>query len=181
VKITRPIVGLMLGLTIVQFAGLVSLWIVSFLLGDDPTDYPGEAILATEVALAVLSLIPSLWAQKLIDPIRDKESARQHRGLLISRFSWHYWQERWTTNAPYAPRWLGWLSSSLLLLILVLTLVGMIFLITGNNPVRTYGGGIRMITLSLSVSGIMTLPLVVSKWRELSQPAAIASTEMRSS
>jgi hypothetical protein len=180
-KVTRPVVGIMLGLAVVQFAGLVGLWIVSFRLGDDPTDYPVDAILVTEVALAVLSLITSRWAQKLIDPFRDKESARQHRGLLISCFSWHYWQERWTTNAPYAPRWLGWLSSSLLLLILVHVLVGTIFLVTGNNPVRTYGGGIRVITLSLSVSGIMTLPVVVSKWRELSQPAASASPEVGAS
>jgi hypothetical protein len=180
-KVTRPMMTILVVLTILQFALVVGLWIASLFLSYDSSDPVVDAVAVTQLFLLALSVITMLWAQKFIDVTMQKEITRQHGGLLRSRFSWRYWQEYWACNAPYAPRWLDWLSSGVLFSILIVALGVICLLLTGNNPIRTYGSSIRSFTLYSFLNGIMILPVVVSKWRELSQPAASVSPEVRPS
>jgi hypothetical protein len=182
-KLTRPIVGILLALVIMQFAVIAGLWIASFLPGDDPGNSVVDVVFFTQLALLVLCVFTFWWGDKMIDPERRKLLSQQYTGLRVfsGMFTTRYWNVYWSSKAPYAPRWLVLISTSLQVSILVFALVAIMLLFTDNNPMRAYGGGVRFMSLYPFLVSIQILPVVLSKWRELSQPAASPSPEVRPS
>jgi hypothetical protein len=183
-KLTRPIVGIMMALLISQFALNVGLWIVSYLVSNDSSSSIHKVIDIAELGAWLLTIILVLSVAAVLGNIEAeaKESARRHGGMVRALFSRGYWNERWELTAPYAPRWLAWVSLMVLIFMGLFAVVQLCLVLTGNVH-RPYGFGssIRRSTLGLFVLAGWTLPILYSKWRELSQPTPTASPEVRPS
>jgi hypothetical protein len=186
-KVTRLIVGIMLILLIVQAALTATLWAESFVFDyDTVSDQVVNIIFGAQLLQLLLSVIVFGGAQWLIKERaqllkQEMQAAMERRGGMLNLlFSPSYWNTRWNIQSPFAPRWLGWLSLTVTLCLMVLGITEFCLMLGGAFQ-PTSNSNMRLFTVVPIIWGLQSLIILLSKWRELSQPAASASPEVRPS
>jgi hypothetical protein len=178
VKITRPIVGILLALVIVQLCSAAILIIASFTVDEDSlVPFVFLQFFAFWVAMISNGTATSLTNQTAADA---KQLRKKYGGWRRALGSLNYWKEVASINSPYLPRWMGWLDIILNGSIILLVLVGGYLLLTGRFRPTTVSN-MRFYALLIVMWGVRSLPILVSKWRELSQPVTTTSPEVRPS
>jgi hypothetical protein len=186
VKITRPIVGILIAFVILQFAMVAGLWITSFVIDDALSSSGATIILTVQVSSLILAIAISSGSQWLSQQ-RMKEhdheleaSYRRSGGKLKAMLSPSHWEIRWRIEAPFALSWMNWIGVIAGLgFVLLATLVVCLRLWGTFQP--TYSSNLQLLTALPLIYGLQALPILYSKWRELSQPTATPSPEVRPS
>jgi hypothetical protein len=175
VKITRPIVGVLIALVVVQLCLAAILVIASFAVNEDSlVPFVFLQFFAFMVAMISNGTATSLTNHTAADA---KQLRKKYGGWRRALGSLNYWKVVASINSPYAPRWMGWLDIILNGSIILLVLVAGYLLLTGRFHPTTVSN-MRFYALLIVIWGVRSLPILVSKWRELSQPAASASPEV---
>jgi hypothetical protein len=108
-----------------------------------------------------------------------EESIQQHGGRLKALFSLAHLRKMALIDAPFAPRWMWWFSIIVPPVIAVMLMGIAIYGVIFTEPFQFRAFSVFPM-LSL-LWGSQSLAILYSKWRELSQPAATASPEVRPS
>jgi hypothetical protein len=180
VKITRPITGIMLELWIIQLVLSAGLFITSYSVDFDSPEGLKRIIFLSEMGALGVSFVVYLFTTQ-IQPknhAQYQELMKHHGGTLRALVSRDYWHDRLRLGTPYIPLWLHWASLSIALFIALLAVI--VFSLSLNNS-DTYGDQVKEAILFPLIFSAMTLPDLLSKWRELSQPTATTSPEMSQS
>jgi hypothetical protein len=178
VKITRPVVGMLL---LILLSGLMALLLlIALWIPDHPS---GTVVLITIVLeLTDLGLAGSiiLLAGSMNKPheAKFKQLRDKYGGWLRASINPEFWREARAITSPYAPRWMHWLAAGTAIAIMVLAPVR-IYLRHRGMLELTYGGSMAHDLLSPLLLGLVSLPTLYSNWREQSQPADSPSPEVR--
>jgi hypothetical protein len=176
VKITRPIVGILLSLAVFEIIVVALVWSASFFVTSEASR--AKNIIDTVGLVTVILTIPliiSFMGIRLSREAALKRLVSRYGGNLRALTLKAYWSELPDTLTPFVPRWLPWVS-----LAVVGLLVAVVLTSYGRLP-RTIGDSIRLSTMYRLEIAVIALPYLVSKWRELSQPVTTTSPEVRSS
>jgi hypothetical protein len=177
-KLSRLIVGVLLTLLSGQIAVAVSLFIASFIIDDYPTNPVWHLTNHTQLVLLFLSTGTYLTSMMMMQVHAAEAQAEFKRrgGTLKAMFSPSAWDALWAIRTPYAPRWMGWLIIIVILSFVLHLVVDSFWSFEASKASNT-----RLSTGLPLIWGVFALPILYSKWRELSQPAASASPEVRPS
>jgi hypothetical protein len=172
-KLMRPIAGILLALLILQYALYVGLLVVSRIVAARDNDLALYVFILLQGLMIAISLV-TFYGSTLI--IQENQAKWETVSKCYKGMSKAYWSEFWAIHAPYVPRWLGPLSmiSVIVFLLghLIVKIAGVALLMQGHIEELDRGpASIFILTLSW---GLFSLPLLLSKWRETSQPQPVA-------
>jgi hypothetical protein len=183
-KLTRPPAGSLLILVIVVFVLTAGLWAASYMVaGETPASLVSRMMWRVELAnlgIAFIVFFASLiWPGYSLAPSTELDAAIKQNGKLRTLLLPSTWRTVWRIQYPYAPHWMQVLLITAILGIPILWIGSILF----GWPIfsGTDGGSMRLGMVLPFMFAAQALPIWYSKWRELSQPAASTSPEVRPS
>jgi hypothetical protein len=178
VKITRPVAGILLALVIVVFVLVAGIWIASYVVDESASWDEWKHVVRAQFASMLVAFILFIATSGGRAHQRSSEAEalfKENGGWWRAMFQPSVWRALWRIRYPYAPYWMQWLVNATLVWVGIL-LIGWFFF--DWELVRAQqAGSVRFQTIMPLLFGAQALPILYSKWRELSQPAATTSPE----
>jgi hypothetical protein len=179
VKITRPIAGILLAMVVMVFVLCAYIWVGSYTVDETA---PWEAWKTVERArfwshlMGLIVYFPTFrWRGQ--GPSSEAESlVKENGGWRRAMFRLSVWRGLWRIRYPYAPHWMQLLSIATLLWVATFLIGKLFFDWALFSPQRA--GSARFTTVLPMMFAVQALPILFSKWREHSQPAALTSPEV---
>jgi hypothetical protein len=182
VKITRSVAGILLLIVMAQVVVNCAFWFLSFSVSNEnPPDqwyftvyrYQDPWMLGGLASFGFVSILLALRNKRQMDELHASFPS------WTRIFSSAYWRASQNISAPYAPRPLIWIGFAFCIMGAIFAFAQLCATASGNQQVMSHSGIIRYRTTMPLTMLILTLPYVISLWRETAQASAIASPEVR--